>query len=64
MSLNMKKKKLQKKPLKFSWQDLPRKQKKVAKKLLQRVINTNYDLEENKYEKLNKNGDKGFKRGN
>lgn len=41
----MKKQKLQKKPLKFGWQDLPRKRKKFAKKLLEKVVNTNYEWE-------------------
>ena len=34
--------KLKKKPLKFGWWKLPRKKKKAAKKILQKVINTNY----------------------
>jgi len=34
--------KLDKKTIRFTWSDLPRKKKKLAKKLLQRVINTNY----------------------
>ena len=41
----MKKEKLQKKELKFGWQDLPRKKKKSAKKLLTKVINTTYEWE-------------------
>jgi hypothetical protein len=41
----MKKNKLQKKELKFGWQDLPRKKKKAAKKLLTKVINTTYEWE-------------------
>lgn len=41
----MKKNKLQKKPIKFGWQNLPRKHKKFAKKLLTKVINTTYEWE-------------------
>lgn len=41
----MKTQKNKKKPIKFGWQNLPRKRKKFAKKLLNRVINTNYEWE-------------------
>lgn len=41
----MKKEKLQKKPIKFGWWELPRKRKKAAKKLLNKVINTKYEWE-------------------
>jgi len=41
----MKKQKLQKKAITFSWHDLPRKKKKAAKKLLQKVISTDYEWE-------------------
>lgn len=41
----MKNNKLQKKPMKFGWQNLLRKKKKTAKKLLTKVINTTYEWE-------------------
>jgi hypothetical protein len=41
----MKRGKLQKKPIKIGWQHLPRKRKKCAKKLLEKVINTDYQWE-------------------
>jgi hypothetical protein len=36
------KNKLKKKPLEFSWRNLPRKKKKIAKKLLNKVLKTDY----------------------
>jgi hypothetical protein len=41
----MKKNKLKKKPIKLGWWNLPRKRKKFAKKLLNKVINTTYEWE-------------------
>jgi hypothetical protein len=41
----MKKNKLQTKPIKIEWQNLPRKRKKFAKKLLTKIANTTYDWE-------------------
>jgi len=41
----MKNQKLQKKPIKFGWQYLPRKRKKFANKLLNEVTNKVYEWE-------------------
>ena len=46
----MKNNKLQKKPVKIDWQNLPRKCKKFAKKLLNKVINTKYECNCKRFE--------------